>query len=137
MARMNERQDPSDCFTPPFKLEVRRLGPLPIINHFIEKLGIEPLLDKHVPANDPRCSLPYSKALGVLLRSIIVEREPIYRQQEFVRGFWAPLFGITNAQVERLGDDKVGRALDRQFRRIEGRCSPKSSLQQPSALISI
>ena len=51
----------------------------------------------------------------LLLRSIIVEREPIYRQQESTSGFAAGLFGIDAAQAERLSDDRIGRALDRLF----------------------
>jgi transposase len=59
--------------------------------------------------------VPYARALGVLLRSIIVEREPIYRQQETVNGFAAGMFGITAEEMEHLGDDRLGRALDRLF----------------------
>jgi hypothetical protein len=51
----------------------------------------------------------------VLLRSIIVEREPIYRQQESANGFAAGLFGVDAAQATRLSDDRIGRALDRLF----------------------
>ena len=51
----------------------------------------------------------------MLLRSIIVEREPIYRQQETAAGFAAGLFGVDAAQAERLSDDRIGRALDRLF----------------------
>jgi len=53
--------------------------------------------------------------LGVLLRSIIVEREPIYRQQETVSGFASGMFGIAAEEVTHLGDDRLGRALDRLF----------------------
>jgi len=62
------------------KLRVQRLGPLPLINHFLERLELEEHLERLVPTTDRRIRLPYAKALGVLLRSILVEREPIYRQ---------------------------------------------------------
>jgi hypothetical protein len=61
-------------------LQTERLGPLPIINHFIRRIGLEEAFDRHVPS-DPRCAVPHAHALGVLLRSIIVEREPIYPPQ--------------------------------------------------------
>jgi transposase len=51
----------------------------------------------------------------VLLRSVIVEREPIYRQQELVSSFSSRLFGLTQAQAQCLSDDRIGRALDRLF----------------------
>ena len=47
--------------------------------------------------------VPYSKALGVLLRSILVEREPIYRQQEETMGaFAAECFGLSNEKVRSV-----------------------------------
>jgi transposase len=92
-----------------------RLGPLPLINHFLQRLGLAELLERHVPTADGRSTVSHAQALGVLLRSIIVEREPIYRQQETTRGFAAGLFGIDAAQAARLSDDRIGRALDRLF----------------------
>ena len=62
-----------------------RLGPLPLINHFLARMGLLELLEQHVPTTDARSTVSHAQALGVLLRSIIVEREPIYRQQEPVR----------------------------------------------------
>ena len=75
------------CQAPPlstdaFKLRGERVGPLPLINRFLDRLGLEDLLDRLVPTQDRRVRLPYAKGLGLLLRSILVEREAIYRQQE-------------------------------------------------------
>jgi transposase len=95
-------------------LLIERLGPLPIINHFIARMGLDDALARHVPS-DQRCTVPHARALGVLLRSIIVEREPIYRQHETVNGFAAGMFGIAAEEMEHLGDDRIGRALDRLF----------------------
>src|SRR5262245_3564595 len=95
-------------------LLIERLGPLPIINHFIARMGLDDALARHVPS-DQRCVVPHARALGVLLRSIIVEREPIYRQQETVNGFAAGMFGIAAKEMEHLDDDRIGRALDRLF----------------------
>ena len=98
-----------------FLLRSERLGPLPLINHFIERIGLEQLLDRHVPTRDRRCAVTHAKALGVLLRSLIVEREPLYRQQETAVGFAPALFGLGSGQMGQLGDDRIGRALDRLF----------------------
>jgi len=97
-----------------FNLQSERLGPLPLVNHFIQRIGLEDVLHRHVPS-DARCAVPHSRALGVLLRSLIVEREPIYRQQETVHGFASGMFGISAQEMEHLGDDRLGRALDRLF----------------------
>jgi len=88
---------------------------LPIINHVLHRMGLEAVLDTYVPTTDRRCELSQARALGVLLRSVIVEREPIYRQQETVRTFAPAMYGLAPAEVEALGDDRIGRALDRLF----------------------
>lgn len=110
---MVRTQEPSR-HTTRFILHSERLGPLPLINHFIDRIGLEDALDRHVPS-DARCAVPHARALGVLLRSIIVEREPIYRQQETVHGFASGMFGIPAEQMQHLSDDRLGRALDRLF----------------------
>jgi transposase len=97
-----------------YSLHTERLGPLPLINHFMVRMGLDDVLVRHVPS-DQRCAVPHARALGVLLRSIIVEREPIYRQQETVYGFAVGMFGITAEEMEHLGDDRLGRALDQLF----------------------
>jgi len=98
-----------------FSLKTERLGPLPLVNHFIDRMGLAALLEKYVPTTDPRCRVAHAKALGVLLRSIVVEREPIYRAQETVHGFATGLFGVAGENLHSLSDDRLGRALDRLF----------------------
>jgi transposase len=85
------------------------------VNHFLARIGTETLLERHVPTTDSRCAVSHARALGVLLRSIIVEREPIYGQQEMVQGFADSLFGLRADELRRLSDDRIGRALDRLF----------------------
>ena len=97
-----------------FNLHSERLGPLPLVNHFIERIALDDALHRHVPS-DARCTVTHARALGVLLRSLIVEREPIYRQQETVHGFASGLFGIPAEEMEHLSDDRLGRALDHLF----------------------
>lgn len=97
------------------QLKTERLGPLPIINHFINKMALERLFDHFVPTNDKRIRLPYAKGLGVLLRSILVEREPIYRQHETVSTFSPEAFGLSQELVRHIGDDAIGRSLDQLF----------------------
>ena len=97
-----------------FTLHTERLGPLPLINHFTERIGVHEALARHI-ASDARCTISHASALGVLLRSIVVEREPIYRQQETVHGFAGGMFGVSAQDMEHLSDDRLGRALDRLY----------------------
>lgn len=96
-------------------LESRRLGALPVINHFIARLGLEPLLKRFVPTPDPRTRVSHARALGVLLRSILIERVALYRQQELISLYDAEAFGLGGNDPSTLSDDRVGRALDRLF----------------------
>ena len=114
---MPRSQAPTRRRSKPTSFEVlrQRLGPLPLVNHFLKRLRLESLLEKFVPTTDRRCLLPHAKGLGVLLRSIIVEREPIYRQQETVQTFAAGMFGLEPEEIEGLNDDRIGRALDELF----------------------
>lgn len=98
-----------------FELASERLGPLPLVNHFTARLGLEELLDRAVPTTDPRCALTYAGRLGVLLRSIVCEREPIYRLGEVVSTYAPEGFSLAPEEAERITDDMCGRALDRLF----------------------
>jgi hypothetical protein len=68
-----------------------------------------------VPSAGRRVRLPFARSLLVLLRSLLVEREPIYRQAEMVAGFAPLAFGLTPAQLQHFSDDAVGHALDALF----------------------
>jgi hypothetical protein len=82
-------------------------------NRFIQRIGLQDILHRHVPS-DARCTVPNARALGVLLRPSS-SREPIYRQQETVQAFASGMFGIAAEEMDHLGDDRLGRALDRLF----------------------
>jgi transposase len=100
---------------PTFELVTHRLGPLPLVNHFLDQLGLDALLDRFVPTTDGRCQLGYGKAIGVLVRSLLVEREPIYRHHETVRTFACEVFRLDPQEIVLLRDDHLGRSLDRLF----------------------
>jgi len=98
-----------------FELRTERLGPLPLVNHYLERLRLAEVLERFVPTPDGRTRLPYHTGLGIVLRSIITEREPLYRLGEVVDTFAPEGFGLSEEQASQLGDDAVGRALDRLF----------------------
>jgi transposase len=96
-------------------LRGERLGALPLVNHCIERLELERHLEAFVPTTDRRVRLPYAKALAVLLRSLLIEREPMYRQHETISTFAPIAFGLDAELAAHVGDDAIGRALDRLF----------------------
>ena len=96
-------------------LESRSVDALPLVNHFLQRLGIDRLLEEHVAALDRRYQLSPAKALGVLLRNLLLARVPLYSQPEWARRVAPHLLGLRIEEVALLNDDRVGRALDALF----------------------
>jgi hypothetical protein len=98
-----------------FTLVSHSLGGLPLVNHVLRRLRFDELLQRHLPAPDPRAQLPPSTALGVLSRNLILARVPLYGLGEWARDWVPALLGLRPTQGALLNDDRVGRALDRLF----------------------
>ena len=105
-----------DHATPgPFELQSTRLGALPIVDCFLARMGLAARLERCLPAGDARVSLPPAAAIGVLVRNLCVEREPLYGLAEWADAFEPALVGLAPGQAALLNDDRVGRALDQLF----------------------
>lgn len=96
-------------------LESLSVEALPVVNHFLGRLGFNRLLEAHVPVTDRRYRLRPAKTLGVLLRNLMLARAPLYSQQEWARRVAPHLLGLSADEVAVLNDDRVGRALDALF----------------------
>lgn len=98
----------------PFRLETQMIGPLPIVNHFIKRIGLDDTFERHLNTANTRKVSP-SKSIGVLLRNIILHRTPIYDLQDWASRYRPTLFGLDSEQITSLNDDRVGRDLDMLF----------------------
>jgi hypothetical protein len=78
-------------------------------------MGVAALLERHLPAGDARVSLPAARTIGVLVRNLCVEREPLYGLADWAAGFEPGLVGLAPGEAGLLNDDRVGRALDQMF----------------------
>jgi transposase len=96
-----------------FELRSQLLGPLPIINRFLDRLGVDSLLEQALES-DPRSRMPPAKALGVVLRNLIQQRQPLYALGDWVAERDPSVLGLADTSA-RLNDDCVGRALERLF----------------------
>jgi len=94
----------------------RKLGPLPIINRFFDQLHLDRLLDEHVPHTDRRITLPPAAGLGVLIRNILVAREPLYGLAEWASQYDEGVLRVPSGTATMLNDDRVGRCLDHLFK---------------------
>ncbi len=101
-------------------LRSEKIGALPILNHFIERLRLEQWLQECLPPEDKRVKVPAAKALLVLLRNLLISREPLYGMGEWAASYAPDLLGLTLDELEALSDDAVGRALTCLFRSEQG-----------------
>jgi hypothetical protein len=78
------------------------VGPLPLLNRFLERLQIERFLGKFVPSGDRRQKLAPAIGLGVLLRNIMLSRRPLYGLAEWAQRYDAAVLGLPRDAPEFL-----------------------------------
>ncbi len=86
------------------RLRGLRVGALPILNHFIERMGLREELTVALKNAD------YSDALLALIKNIMIDRNALY-----AIGEWAAFYDSGLVAQGKIGDDKLARALDRLF----------------------
>ena len=101
-------------------LRSEKIGALPILNHLMERLRLEEFLREFLPPEDKRVKIPARKALLVLLRNLLISREPLYGIGPWAAGYAPDLLGLTRDEWEALSDDGIGRALGCLFRSEQG-----------------
>ncbi len=96
-------------------LHSRTIGVMPIINHFIRRCRLRETLWQFLPAEDRRNRVDTATAILLLVRNILISREPIYGLPQWAADFVPELLDLREDQLRSLNDDRVGRALDRLF----------------------
>jgi hypothetical protein len=104
----------------PFELESCQLGALPVINHFLTRMDLAGVLERHLPCWDAPTTLPAARAIGVLVANLCVEREPLYGLAGWAAAFEPGLLDLRPGEAELLNDDRVARALDQLFDSYRG-----------------
>jgi len=87
------------------------LGALPLLDHFLERMKLEEILQAHLPRDDPRSKLPVAQGLLALVKNLLVSREPIYGLGEWAARYDPKPLGLSPQQVLALNDDRAGRCL--------------------------
>ncbi len=98
-----------------FDLVSRRLGGLPLVDHFLGRVGLTGLLERYLPGEDARLRLAPAVAIRLLVINLLVGREPLYGLGEWAARFDSALLGLPSDDTELINDDRVGRALERLF----------------------
>src|SRR5262249_32533679 len=60
------------------ELRTRVLGALPVVNHLLAWLGLDEILARHLPHDDARCKLRPAIVVGLLVRNLVLHRQPAY-----------------------------------------------------------
>jgi transposase len=98
-----------------FELCSYNVGALPLVNAFLDRMQLTELLADHLPADDPRTELPTVRALMVLVRNVLLARQPVYGVAEWAAQFPPDLLELGADEVAQLSDDRLGRSLQRLF----------------------
>jgi Domain of unknown function (DUF4277) len=96
-------------------LNSRRIAALPILEHFLRRLRLREFLCDHLPHEDRRSRVPTATALLILLKNLLISREPLYGLGEWAARHEPDLLGLEDNQWSALNDDRIGRSLDRLF----------------------
>jgi transposase len=99
------------------RLEVLQVDAAPIVHHFLNRLDLPGLFDRHLadlPGRRP--DVPSSTILAVLVTNLLLSREPLYALSAWATSFVPETLGLLPSQAELLNDDRCGRAVDHLFR---------------------
>ncbi len=100
---------------PGLSLRSYQVGALPLVNRILERMRLEEFFREYLPPDDPRCRFPTAQALLVLVRNVLLSREPVYAVGAWAAQFAPDLFNLWDEQVALLHDDRLGRCLTRLF----------------------
>jgi hypothetical protein len=97
--------------------ESLEIGSLPIVRAFLDRLGLEPLLEQHLPrrrlGREPK--LAPGKAIMAMIANAVIASRPLYGFRERARHFVPEHFGLTAEDIDGLNDDRLRRARDRMY----------------------
>jgi len=92
-----------------------RLGALPMLESILKRLRLEEFLAERLPTEDPRTKIATATGLLLLLKNLLISREPLYGLGQWAARFVPRWLGLSADELAHLNDDRVGRCLDRLF----------------------
>jgi transposase len=97
------------------QLHTYGVGGVPLVNRILQRMRLEEILREHLPEDDVRTELPTARALVVLVRNLLISREPMYGVADWAALHAPDLLDLFEDQVGQLHDDRLGRCLERLF----------------------
>lgn len=93
-------------------LQSHTVGALPLINNILDRLQLQECLEEMLPKEDERMVVSAATAVVVLLKNILLSREPLYGVADWGVLQAPDLLGLTTKQILAFNDDRSGRCLD-------------------------
>lgn len=94
------------------------MGALPILNRLLKRMRLQEFLQRHLPAEDDRTKVDTPRVVLLLIKNLLVSRQPVYGVAEWARHFGPELFDLWPEDLEHLNDDRVGRSTERVSRAL-------------------
>jgi transposase len=95
------------------------VGALPILNCLLKRMRLREFLERHLPREDRRTKVDTPRVVLLLLKNLLVSREPVYGVAEWACNFGPDLFDLWPEELQYLNDDRVGRCTERMFRALD------------------
>jgi transposase len=92
-----------------------RVSALPIIDRLLQRMRFDHFVRSYLPLADRRCRIAPSIGISLLLKNVLLSREPLYGIGEWAARFAPEAIGFADTQLPSLNDDRIGRCLDRLF----------------------
>ncbi len=101
------------------RIVTHQVGALPLIDRIIKRMRLQEILNRHLPDEDSRTKVSTARVVLLLLKNLLVSREPMYGVSEWASNFGPELFDLWQSDFEHLNDDRIGRALQKVFEALD------------------
>jgi len=95
------------------------VGAMPILNRLLKRMRLQEFLQRHLPPEDNRTKVDTPRVVLLLLKNLLVSREPVYGVAEWACNFGPELFDLWPEDLQHLNDDRVGRCTERMFQALD------------------
>ena len=85
-----------------YGLVSRALGGLPIVNHFLDRLGLPGLLNEALGEVDGCTKLAPASAIRLVITNLVLGREPLYALGEWAARYDPTLLGLSGEEAETI-----------------------------------
>jgi len=109
---MEKREPISVKVVPPSENSPRNLGPLPLVNPILERMGIRRIVNLHC-LQDARLEIPVGDVIHDLVANRLCSPQPLLHVGEWAQHSGAEF--LLGTPADALNDDRLARALDAVF----------------------